>query len=223
MINKGFKYTLLITSLPPHPRELFTMKQPPLSRIQLNRRLTLLDEQDATNLENIETLIHWSEVPDLSDSEFVRQGELLLKSITNDFVKQLLIWRLQIRTLMTALRKRHQGLENVDKENLIGFGNYLRQIHQHWQEQDFNLSYLEPWLSEANNLLITNKSLELEKLLLNRVWQHYQRLGQNHYFDFEAVVIYVLRWNIIHRWHSYNKEQAITRFDELVTAGLVNL
>jgi len=42
-------------------------------------------------------------------------------------------------------------------------------------------------------LFETEQSVELEKLLLNLSWQHYETIGQMHYFDFEAVVIYYLK------------------------------
>jgi len=52
------------------------------------------------------------------------------------------------------------------------------------------------------------------------VWQHYISIGSQHYFDFPAVVIYVLKWDMIKCWTNYNADKAMERFDELVDAGL---
>ena len=220
-MSSNFDYTLLITSLPPHPQALFTTKAP-ISRIQLNRRLSLLSEKDSLDLAQIEALLHWSKMSELTDSHLLRQGTHLIGSMASPCLKELLLWRLQLRTLIAALRYRHQGLTFDSHQSFIGFGNYLRHIHQHWQQPDFGLSYLIPWLNEANTLLIKGQSLALEKLILNQVWLHYQRIAQEHYFNFEAVVIYVLRWDIIQRWQCYDKEEAIRRFDALVLAGLTD-
>lgn len=60
MIGKRFKYTMLLTSLPPHAPDLFSTTQTPVSRIQLDKRLALLDDRDAEDLRRIEALLHWS-------------------------------------------------------------------------------------------------------------------------------------------------------------------
>jgi hypothetical protein len=45
-------------------------------------------------------------------------------------------------------------------------------------------------------------------------------LADGHHFDFEAVLLYTQRWDLIARWTSYNGEAAVARFDEMVEAGL---
>ena len=65
-----------------------------------------------------------------------------------------------------------------------------------------------------------NDSLGLERLILQEVWTNLGRHRGEHLFDFEAVVIYALRWHVIDRWTRYDGVIAAERFDQLVEAGL---
>ncbi|MFC6669187.1 hypothetical protein [Marinobacterium aestuariivivens] len=76
------------------------------------------------------------------------------------------------------------------------------------------------WLRQAEQLLADDDPVGLERLLLQQVWQQLDRAGQDHWFDFVAVVVYVLRWNLIDRWVGYSAEIAARRFDSLVDSGL---
>ena len=77
-----------------------------------------------------------------------------------------------------------------------------------------------PWVLEANRLLNAEESVELERLLFEAVWNKLGRLGTGHYFDFEALVIYVLRWNLVDRWSRYQGEEAVKRFRTLLDSGI---
>ncbi|MCL7421964.1 MAG: DUF2764 family protein [Methylobacter sp.] len=220
MIAERFKYTMLLASLPPHAPDLLSTTQTPVSRIQLDKRLALLDARDAEDLQRIETLLHWSHVGMGTDEEIVRKSHEMLELINDDFLKNLICWRLELRTLISALRKRHAGMPAPEKNTFAGFGKWPFFITRNWHEPDFGIAHLLPWLPQARELVAQNKSYELEKLLLNLVWQHCAREGSQHYFDFPAVVIYVLRWNVINRWANYNAANAIERFDQLVDAEL---
>ena len=62
-------------------------------------------------------------------------------------------------------------------------------------------------------------SLGFEKALLRLVWTYLVRKSEGHYFDFEAVALYVQRWDVIHRWSMYDSADAAKRFDELMEAA----
>ena len=218
-MNARYKYTMLISSLPVHHLDLLISEQTPLSRIQLNKRLALLDEADRADLAHLENLLGWAQHGNLSDGEFIAKVEKILPLIENDFAKDALLWRLELRTIMSALRQRHLGLEPPEKD-AIGFGKWAYFIHKNWHEPDFGIGKQVPWVMEANSLLTQSETLELEKFLSLLVWNHYARAGNLHYFDFEAVISYVLRWDVIRRWECYDKQKAEMRFDELVNAGL---
>ena len=78
-------------------------------------------------------------------------------------------------------------------------------------------------IDEARALLVAGASVELERLLLDVVWRDLERRSEGHEFDFEAVLLYCLRWEVIARWTRYTSEAATTRFDHLVREGLAGV
>lgn len=220
MIDRRFKYTMLMTGLPRHPGSLFTAKQTPLSRIQLDRRLALLDTQDRKDLRLVEDILFWSRLSAETDVRVVEKCNRAMDLIDNGFAKQMAMLRLEIRSLMTALRKRNRGESPPNKDEIWGVRRWLPFITKNWQQDDFGMAHRVHWLPEANQLLVRRESLELEKLLLGITWQTYGREANRHAFDFEAVVIYVLRWDIINRWTRYDSERALTRFDNLIDEAM---
>ena len=76
---------------------------------------------------------------------------------------------------------------------------------------------------ESKRLMEEGNFLGLEHQLVDVVWSDLERIGQGHHFDFEAVVLYVLRWDLVARWTTYNEDSAKKRFAELVDAGLAEL
>lgn len=223
MTSEAFRYTLLISSLPRHPLSLFSAKQTPLSRIQLDSRLALLTEQDAVGLKQIEQLVFWSHIEPKQDDEVVADAHLRLAGLDSEFGQHVVEHRLLIRLIVAALRRRQQGLK---AEKLALYGELARAYHlmmKHWNQADMGLTYLAPWVTDVNRLLVEQQSLELEKFLLDLLWQTYIRWGNAHRFDFAAVILYVLRWDIICRWTSYDAEQAELRFNQLLASSFPEL
>lgn len=215
-------YTMLMASLPPHPLSLWNLKNKPVTRIHLERRLTLLKDQDRQQLEQIESILHWSKMDpnNTTDAIITTETTRIIQSIDHPLLRDIIVWRMEVRTLITAIRRRKLGMEAPSKNECWGYGQVVPFIRNNWQIDDFSLSHRFPWVSLANTLFETEQSVELEKLLFNLSWQHYERIGRVHYFDFEAVVIYVLRWNIVNRWAQSNQEIALRQFEMLVHNGL---
>lgn len=214
------RYLTLLTSLPAHG-PLFGATQTPLSRIRLTMRLRWLEPQDAEDLALLETLIVWKDQRfEMDDEAVVRQAEQRVEAIKNDFAREHAIWRLEIRTLIAALRHRHAGGTAPSERRRWGFGRWVPLIRRHWGEPHFRLERVFPWLPEAKRLLERGDALGLERLLLGTVWTHLERIGADHRFDFEAVVIYVICWDLVARWTGYDAETALARFDRLVNDGL---
>lgn len=214
------KYTMLMVSLPKHKDNLFEEEQVPVSRIQLNKRLSLLETKDAEDLLKIEELLHWSHMKNDVDQMFVKKSVQSIESIDNKFIKEIVIWRLELRVILAALRLRQQGLKKAPDKKILGFDYWQSDIANHWHQADFGLAKRLPWLAEAEKLLRNNKSLALEKLLFGVVWKHYRAQGFGHYFNFEAVIIYVLRWDIIYQWSSNDPTLAVQHFNNLLNIGL---
>jgi len=214
---------MLMASLPAHPPRLFSVHQMPLSNIQLEKRLVMLDAGDAKDLRCIEELLLWSQINNADDEFIIKKSAEVVNSINDPFLKKIIIWRLELRTLLSALRMRQAGAKPPKRHAFPGIGRWQDDIEKNWDKDDFGIGYRLPLVAQAQQLLVKNQSYELEKFLLDVVWQYYAKECSRHYCDFPAVVIYVLRWDIINRWMLYNADEAIKRFDELVDAGLDGL
>lgn len=220
-MQQEINYAMLMASLPPHPLSMWNLKNKPVSRLHLERRLTLLTESDRQQLAEIESVLHWSKMSiESSDAQIAAEAKRVIQAINRPLLKQVIIWRLELRTIMSAIRRRKLGGEVPAKNELWGYGQVVPIIRNNWQANDFSLSHRFAWVNQANTLFIEDQSVELEKLLLNLSWEHYTDLGQCHYFDFEALVIYVLRWNIVQRWAQCDEQEAMRQFESLVNQGL---
>jgi len=213
-------YTMLLASLP-SPGALFLAKRPPLSRLRLEARLRVLVPEDAEVLELVESVLHWGELPiELTDEEIVARIKDAMTKIENETVRLIVRDRLEIRTCMAALRRRNRGEAAPARGSAWGYGRWLAHIGRNWNEETFKLDRSFPWLREANRLLKEGESLQLQRMVLEQAWKSASRYRGEHYFDFEAVVIYVIQWSIVDRWGCYNKEEAAERFEELAEAAL---
>jgi len=220
-VSEATAYTMLMASLPPHPMSLWNFKNKPVTRLHFERQLKLLTEQDTQQLAAIESVLHWHKMQEAnSDAEISVEAERVIQSINNPTLQKAIIWRLELRTVITAIRRRKLGLNPPAKNEPWGYGQVVPFIRNNWHVDDFSLSRRFPWLMQAKTLFETDQSLELEKLLLNLSWQYYESIGQGHYFDFEAVVIYALRWDIVSRWTKCDEQAAMKHFEEIVTLGL---
>lgn len=213
-------YVMLLSSLP-SPEALFLAKQPPLSRLKLDQRLRVLTEEDAAALKLVEDALDWRQLPiTTSEQDVIDRARAALTGIQNETLLQIVRDRLEIRTCVAALRRRYRGEGPPPRETVWGFGRWIGHITRNWTEPGFRLDGVFPWLRQADRLMQQDDATALERLLLEVSYKRLQRLAGEHIFDFEAVVIYVLKWNIVDRWGRYNAEAAARRFEDLTQAGL---
>ncbi len=213
-------YYMLVTSLP-HLEPLFSTKQTPISRLKLDQRLALLEPEDAATLARIESLLLWGRLSmDQTDDDVVRRAHTVIARLDSDVLRGIVTARLELRTVVAALRRRQHGEATPAPGIRWGFGRWVDFIHRRWHEPHFGLERVYPWLTECKRLLDAGEVADLERHLLGVVWDQLSRVHAEHHFDFEAVVLYVLRWNIVARWSHYNGEAAVRRFARLVDAGL---
>lgn len=212
-------YIMLLTSLP-SPEALFLAKRAPLSRLRLDARLRVLTPEDAEVLNLTEGVLHWGELPiEMSDEEVVARAKKALAQIENETIRAIIRDRLELRTCLAALRRRHRGELAPSPGRSWGFGRWVKHIERNWSEETFRLGTIFPWLREAIGLMKSGETMKLQRLILEQAWKSVARYKGEHYFDFEAVVIYVLQWSIVERWGRYNGEEACARFDEMTEAA----
>ncbi|XSG83853.1 MAG: DUF2764 family protein [Methylohalobius sp. ZOD2] len=218
--SRSYRYATLICSLPSHG-SLSEIRQTPLSRIRLWQRLkNMLDLEDYRCLVRAVDLLEWHHHPmEESDFDFLERIHREIDHLHHPFLRDLATWRLELRSLVAALRHRNAGL-TTPPQVPWGYGRWLPAIRRNWNQEFFGLEKAHPWLKEGHRLLREENAHDFEKLLLKVVWDHLDRLSIDHVFDFEAVTIYVQRWDLIDRWIRYRPAQALDRFDSLVQAGL---
>lgn len=220
MSDPAYRYVQLITSLPGHG-PLFGATQTPLSAINLNQRLSLLEPEDKQILDKIADLMDWHRLRiERTDADIVELARSIMPICRNPFVRDLVEWRLESRTLIAALRHRRRGEEAPSATTLWGYGRWLATVRARWHEAHFGLERVFPWLPEAREYIDNGNALALEKLLLGMFWDHLDRVSEGHEFDFEAVLIYMMRWDLVARWVGYQGEGAVQRFDEMVEGAL---
>jgi hypothetical protein len=72
----------------------------------------------------------------------------------------------------------------------------------------------------VDSLLGTTDCLAVERILLNVAWTQWMKLSEQYFFSFETVLLYLARWEIIHRWTSHDVVLGRQRFGQLVTESL---
>ncbi|MBA1145932.1 hypothetical protein H0Z60_02555 [Ectothiorhodospiraceae bacterium WFHF3C12] len=205
-------YYALLSSLPALPA-LDRAEQPPISQLRLRARLSDLDETDRDDLATVEGLLHWERMAlSAPDAPLIESARTAMPRLARRRLDDLVRERLELRTAMAALRRRAQGRPAPGRHEPWGFGRYTDLIRRHWDRPALGLEHVMPAVTQFQRLLAGGDSSALEQALLRHVWGRLSRAGEGHYFDFRAVVIYVLRWNILDRWVSYDAAAASERF-----------
>lgn len=213
------RYYTLMASLPALPA-LFEERRPPLSRFRLEERLRLLEPEDAHELKSLGRLMMWSRLSlEITNEEVVAMAEAVTREIRSPVLREVAEWRMELRTVVAAIRRRAAGEPPPAKNEIWGFGRWTRTLERNWAKSDFGLSGALPWISDFNDRVERMDSLGFEKALLRLVWTYLSRKSEGHHFDFEAVALYAQRWDVIHRWSMYDGAEAAKRFDELMQAA----
>jgi hypothetical protein len=213
-------YAMVMASLPRSER-LFLAKQPPISRLKLERRLQQLSPEDREVVMQMEAALDWRAIDLMaSDAVVLARATSALAALESPTLRDIIRERLDLRTCMAALRRRARGEGPPLARAGWGFGRLLNRITQCWGEPSLGLERVFPWIGQADQLLRQPDPVALERLILEQHYRLLQRQSLGHAFDLEAVVIYVLKWNIFDRWATGNREGAARRFEALTAEGL---
>lgn len=207
-------YTTLVTALPylsPLPK----LQQLPISRIALERRLSMLSDEDRQQLQWAERLYHPEEgvVSDLPDPVQVRDWQEQLERIESPLIRERITLRLEWRTLLAALRYRQQ--QRLEPEHFHGFGRWTAQIRRRWHDPLFGMEATLPFLAELQPLLTKGLSGELEQQLNAYLWQDLLLAERRALFTLDAVICFVLRWDLAEKHLRSDATQALDTFQQL--------
>lgn len=211
---------MLLSSLPylPHFAE---AERLPINRQRLERRLAMLEAADRETVRQAESFLAWQAQPaGRRDEDFVTDYRRLRAGIASPVLAEMLDHRLAIRTVVGALRRRAAGRPAPERGSAWGVGPWLRRIEQRWQQPDFGLAAVLPWLPEARGRLEGHDYAGLERLLMDLVWRHLQRIEEAHRFGFPAVLAYRFKWDMVRRRLDYDGDKAAARLDALTDEAL---
>lgn len=214
------QYVALVSSLPNMER-LFFAKQPPLSRLRLDKRLEALTRDHAATLATVENAMSWGAY-DMSvrDDDAISRVERALSEIAEPALQAIVQERFDVRIAVAALRCRAQG--QTQAAFAASYGRWGRRFAENWSDPAFGMSRRHLWLPAAAALIKERDPKGLERHILDATLRQLQRRSAFHLFDLEAVVIYVLKWSIFDRWARLNVEAAKQRFDQLASAALAD-
>lgn len=210
-------YYMLVASLPYMPRT-FDVEHVPISRIRLDQRLTLLDDEDQKVVRQVQAFLLWDrQLPDRSDEDVQREYQRLMAETENPLVLEMINHRIDIRTIVSALRRRRRGLGPP-----AGVGRCVKQLQDNWQHPNFLLARQYPWIPRLREHLQENRPLEVERQLLQATWDYWVKLSDQYYFSFETVLLYLARWEIVDRWTRLDAAGGRQRFDDLLAEVVGN-
>lgn len=214
-------YYTLITALPWLP-DLDQCKQLPLSRIALEQRLTMLSEQDRQQLLRVESLYHPSDpaLNELTDRALVSAWQAQLELVQSQPLRECVLYQMELRTLLAALRSRSSGLENP--MHFFGLGRWLPRIRKHWFEPAFGLEDVYPPVKELQRLLSKDNPMLVERYLSQLLWRDLSHTEHEHHFTFETLACFVLRWGIAEQYIQHDGVLALERFNHSAAALLAS-
>jgi hypothetical protein len=210
-------YYDLVASLPylPHFER---AERLPITRLRLDERLRLLTPAHGDQLARAQSLVRWR--PDrlrgTSDAAQARECAALLASPLERSLGQYVAFRMDQRMLVAALRWKLEGRASPDGHAIWGVGPWGRYVQMHWDEPDFHLAHVVPWLPQARELLTAGDARGLERLLMDVAWRWLNRCAEQNMFSFEAVFSYFFKWDILQAWLACDAEKGKTRFRELI-------
>ncbi|HWJ71992.1 MAG TPA: hypothetical protein VNX29_02385 [Kaistia sp.] len=213
------RYVMLMASLP--AIRFLADKALPINQARLGERLKLLEPEDRDELIRIASIISWNRI-DVGDDDaaYLVRAERIIAGIRSGLLRDAVQERLEIRTVIAALRRRAAGEDAPAANSAFGLSRHVETIRRNWAVPDFGLARFYPWLASAKEKLDQGDASGLERLILDVTWTAAARREFGHEFDLEAVAFYLMRWQLADRWARYDADAAAFRFKALLDAAL---
>ncbi len=209
-------YYMLISSLPALPPRL-DVDRLPISLERLQGRLRMLEPQDAREIERMLDILAWShQFQEADDAAVVKRYGELMQEIATPLVREVFAAAMDVRMVVAALRRRRHGLGPPT----VGFGQWLEHIRRHFNQPDFRLGHVFPGIIRFEQLLEQGDVLNLYRHMLGATWTYLRKRAEDYHFSFEAVVLYIARWEVMRQWQQLQAERGRVVFEALVTEAL---
>jgi hypothetical protein len=196
----------------------FEVERLPISGPRLEQRLRMLEEEDLASVERLRSHLFWERLKlDLDEKELVRRHEEFLATESNAIVREVAQSRMNTRTIVSAIRRKRLGLGPPEAA-----GEWVGHIRRNWSEPHFQLLARHPWIAPLERAMAAGDVAEADRIIISVPWTHFSRLAERYTFSFEAVVLYVARWDVLNRWTSRNEAAGRERIEQLVSEALGN-
>ena len=214
--SRSTTYYDLIGSLPALPRHFEEADRVPISQLRLQSRLKMLEPRDAEVVEAMTEFLVWERQPlELTDEDVLQRYSRFMDTINDHFARELIERAMTIRTIIAGLRSRRLKLDPP-----LGITPIGGHIARNWNHPDFRLGGRFPWISAVDALFSGDSLLDLERKILDVSWQYVSRLAERYHFTFEAVVLYLIRWELVYRWTRRDATAGQEKFDQLVSESM---
>ncbi len=209
-------YFTLIGSLPALPAEYSQADRSPISQRVLANRLKMLQPVDASVVEQIADFLVWERQPlERTDREVVEHYHQFMETVPDRFARYLIEQVMSFRTIISALRCRR-----LDIEMPLGGPPITATIARNWNQPDFHLGAQFPWIAEMDAMLNGDSPFEIERMKLDITWKFAKRTAEQFHFSFEAVVLYLMKWEVVQRWILRDAEAGQEKFNQLVSEAM---
>ena len=188
----------------------------PISRLKLEERLKMLQPTDASVIEEMGDFLVWERQPlERTDEDVVRHYDQFMETVVNRFARDLITQAMTVRSIIAGLRCRRLKLDPPH-----GVAPIAAHIARNWNHPDFRLGMRFPWIAEVDAKLNGDSPFDLERKKLDIAWLHVKRLSDQHHFTFEAVVLYLIRWELVYRWTQRDAKTGLEKFERLASESM---
>lgn len=208
-------YYMLVASLPQLPSN-FDAGRNPITRASLRSRLKLLDERDYAVINQVAGFFVWDRQPlDRTDEEVVLTYSSLMREIENPLVRRIINHRIEMRTIVSGIRRKHIGAGPPRGPLEISDA-----IRRGWAQQGFGLQSRYRWIDGFVRAMESGRVRDAQHILFSDLWDAWTQNAQQYHFSFESIILYLARWEIVDRWTSQNADEGRKRFEDLVSETL---
>lgn len=132
----------------------------------------------------------------------------------NRFVSEWFAFNLNLNNVLAAAVCQKHGIDPA--KAIVGEGEVADLLRTGQLAKSASLAAALPELGEILTLTEINDLMEREQRIDALRWQWLEEHATFHYFDIEAVLAYLLKASILHRWDDLNREQGEQIFRALI-------
>jgi len=214
-------YYMLVSSLPQLPTR-FDSGRLPISWPTLRHRLRMLEHEDGQITQKIGLYFLWDRQPlDRTDDDVIERYHQLMANNSNHLVRHLIHSRTEMRLLISCVRRRKAGLGPPGwLDRVADSDSVMSHVRKHWPELNFGLGVRYRWVEAFTRCYDAGDMREAQRVVFNERWNDWTRIAERYTFSFEAIIVYLVRWEIVDRWTSQNAEAGKARFAKLIEETL---